>query len=112
MILSIDVTKDERSIQLGNLRIELDNVPDSNGGASVDELRDRVENLEVRLADARRVSEVEREELLKNVRSILAQIADGRVFSRDNKITCIKMVRELTSHGLKEAKDLVDEYIV
>lgn len=39
-----------------------------------------------------------------------AELTELRAFTRDKKVSCIKRIRELTSLGLKEAKDLSEAH--
>jgi hypothetical protein len=39
-----------------------------------------------------------------------AELTELRAFRRDQKISCIKRIRELTGVGLKEAKDLSEKH--
>jgi hypothetical protein len=39
-----------------------------------------------------------------------AELQELRAYRRDQKVTCIKRIREMTNIGLKEAKDVSEEH--
>jgi ribosomal protein L7/L12 len=122
MTLIIDVKNDSDFIQINGLDIELTNTPEDLTW-KVDELRfskaqilKELDATQLKLAEAQtRISSLEAQAAVASpvstnaTKIVVREIANGYLTpTRDNKISVIKMVRLLTTMGLKEAKDLVD----
>jgi len=120
MKLIIDVQKDPWNVEFNGVSIELENVPENNQdtvGRLEKELQLVRGSLDSALAETNRVKAINYTGQLERdarnyagLEQFLKDLYTGTQVGPSNWVNTIKMVRQLTGFGLKEAKDLVDKH--